>query len=555
MNFKAVIFDLDDTLFDCSGQLVKSARKRAAKALIESGLPLTVLQAVKLQEKILKKDPAADVPDKICSMYRLPDKMLAIEAAHKAYNSDDVGKIRPFNDAVSTLKELRRLGLKIAIVSSGIHSRQLKKIDALKIKPLIDFIAIHDIEKGVRKDESFKKVLRRFNAKPEDILSVGDRPHSEIKICNSLGMSTARILKGRFTKLRPLNELQEADFTVKNLGELIPIIKSGSVKGNGKSLKIVAIGGGTGLPTVLQGMKNLTENLSAIVTVTDSGRSSGKLRKGLGILPPGDIRNCLVALSTQEKFLLDLLNYRFDKGELEGHSFGNLFIAVLAQTTGSFEKAVKKASEILRIKGTVLPSTLQNTHICAKFFDGKIICEEFNLRTYGKSRIKRVFLKPSNAKALPEVVKAIEEADLIVLGPGSLYTSVISNLLVKGIPEAIRKSSAKKVYVCNIMTQQGQTDNFTASMHVRVLQQYLGKGALDFILLNSERPSKKVLSLYRKENAVLVKNDLNKVRKLGVKPIAAKLLEKAPEKKELWQKKYLLRHDSEKLAKALIELG
>lgn len=323
-----------------------------------------------------------------------------------------------------------------------------------------------------------------------------------------------------------------------------------------KCPNIVCVGGGTGQAAVLRGIKKYPANITAVVTVTDSGRSSGKIRREQGILPPGDIRNCLVSLACSEKILKDLFQYRFRGGDgLDGMSFGNLFIAALTKITGSFDKAVRETSKILAIQGKVLPSTLQDTHICAELDDNKIIEEEFNIRRPNKRPIAKVFLKDKGVKSSPECIDALLKADLIVLGPGSLYTSVICNLLIKDIQLAIKKSKAIKVYICNLMTQPGQTDSYTANKHIEEVVRYLGKDVLDYVIINREIPDKKLLNrYYRDEGATLLQADIKGIRDLKVTPIVRNIVDKAHEKMELWQKQDLLRHDPNKLAKILIKL-
>jgi uncharacterized cofD-like protein len=249
--------------------------------------------------------------------------------------------------------------------------------------------------------------------------------------------------------------------------------------------KIVAIGGGTGLSALLRGLKEHTGNLTAIVTVADDGGSSGRLRRELGVLPPGDFRNCIAALADAEPLMTRLFQYRFSEGSgLEGHSFGNLFIVAMSGVTGNFEQAVRESSRVLAVRGQILPSTLANVTLCAEIEGADTVRGESNIGQ-SKARIRRVFLQPDNVQAHPEAMRAILEADLIVLGPGSLYTSVLPNLLVDGIRRAIRASSALKVYVCNVATQKGETDNFTVVDHAEALLENAGEGLFDLVLVNS----------------------------------------------------------------------
>lgn len=249
--------------------------------------------------------------------------------------------------------------------------------------------------------------------------------------------------------------------------------------------RVVAIGGGTGLSTLLRGLKNYTGQITAVVTVADDGGSSGRLRAELGILPPGDIRNCITALATAEPLMTRLFEYRFKNGGgLEGHSFGNLFIAALAEVTGSFEKAVLESGRVLAVQGQVLPATLENIQLCAELETGEVIRGESKIPKH-QGRIRRVFLTPPDPPAYPAAVEAILDADLVVLGPGSLYTSVLPNLMVSGIREALRATRALRVYVCNVATQKGETDNFTVADHVRTLVDQAGSDIVDYVLANS----------------------------------------------------------------------
>jgi len=249
--------------------------------------------------------------------------------------------------------------------------------------------------------------------------------------------------------------------------------------------KVVAIGGGTGLSILLRGLKEYTSNITAIVTAADDGGSSGRLRQELGILPPGDVRNCIVALADAEPLMTKLFQYRFSHGSgLEGHSFGNLFIVAMTGVTGNFEEAIKETSRVLLVRGQILPSTLSNVTLVADTENEETI--------YGESRIsergvplKRVYLHPPNAQAHPEALRAILAADLIVVGPGSLYTSVLPNLLVEGVRQALLSSPALKVYVCNVATQKGETEGFSVADHMRVLEEHVGRGLFHVVLANN----------------------------------------------------------------------
>lgn len=255
-----------------------------------------------------------------------------------------------------------------------------------------------------------------------------------------------------------------------------------------KGLHVVAIGGGTGLPSVLRGMKTITRNITAVVTMADDGGSSGKLRREMGILPPGDLRNNLAALSDDEDMMTRLFQYRFGEGNLGGHSFGNLLLTALSDITGNMEDAVGVASRVLAITGRVLPSTLHNVNLRAEIRlpNGQLeqVHGESNIpEVHGK--IERVFLEPSNAKVLPEVTRAILGAELIVIGPGSLYTSILPNLLVRGLVDALWVTSAQVVYICNIAQQPGETDGYSVADHILALEKHVGAGVIDFVLANN----------------------------------------------------------------------
>jgi uncharacterized cofD-like protein len=308
--------------------------------------------------------------------------------------------------------------------------------------------------------------------------------------------------------------------------------------------KIVVVGGGTGLSNLLRGIKRYSSNITAIVTVTDDGGSSGKLREELGILPPGDIRNCLVALADTEPLMEKLFQYRFDtRTGMAGHSFGNLFIASLSEITGDFEQAVKESSRVLAVRGRVIPSTLENAILCGENRSGEIIKGETRI-TASPERIVRLFLEPENCAPVPEAISALLEADMIVLGPGSLYTSIIPNLLVGGIGEAIRNSKAIKVYVCNVMTQPGETSGYSAAEHLEALNLYLGEEVVDYIIVNNQEIKEDLIKKYQEEGAQPVNIEMKRLLELGVKVIARPLIHETD----------FVRHDPDRLAQTIFAL-
>ena len=309
--------------------------------------------------------------------------------------------------------------------------------------------------------------------------------------------------------------------------------------------KIVVLGGGTGLSVLLRGLKEFTSNITAIVSVADDGGSSGRLRNQLGMLPPGDVRNCMVALADKEALMEKILNYRFKQGdELAGHNLGNLFLAAMADMYGNFEEAVRQMSRVLAIRGKVIPSTLEHVVLKAELTDGSIIRGESNI-SKAERAIKEITIEPEKAEPLDEALEAISEADAIILGPGSLYTSVIPNLLVSGIPEAIKKSKAMKIYSCNVMTQPGETLSYTAGDHLEAIYRHAGWGLADYILVNDQPISDQdLLKKYIMDGAEQVEIDFTRLNKLGVKVLSKPLLDETK----------LLRHNSRALATIIIEL-
>jgi uncharacterized cofD-like protein len=326
-------------------------------------------------------------------------------------------------------------------------------------------------------------------------------------------------------------------------------------------LRIVSIGGGTGLSTLLHGLKPFTPmfrqregraaaphpsvGITAVVTVTDDGGSSGRLRREFDVLPPGDIRNCMLALSEDEALLSRLFRYRFPSGRgLKGHSFGNLFLAALSHVTGDFAAAVKVTSEVLAICGRIYPSTAENVVLEARLENGSVVCGETQIsRT--RSRIREVRLKPSRCRPHEETLEAIAAADLITLGPGSLYTSVIPNLLVQGIPEAIARSAAVKAYFVNLMSQPRETAGHTASDHVRAVLEHSGCNLLDCVVLNNRPVSPVMRKKYAARRASVVRNDLFKIGHLGLTIIERDLLQEAD----------VVRHDPDATAAVAMELA
>jgi uncharacterized cofD-like protein len=304
-----------------------------------------------------------------------------------------------------------------------------------------------------------------------------------------------------------------------------------------KGPRIAAVGGGTGLSTLLRGLKKYTDHITAVVTVADDGGSSGRLRRELGVLPPGDFRQCIAALAEAEPLMTELFQYRCDQGTgLDGHSFGNLFIAAMSGITGNFERALRESSRVLAVRGQILPSTVENVTLCAELDDASFVEGESKL-PHGPAPIKRAYLRPSDAAAFPEALKAIAEADLIILGPGSLYTSIMPNLLVEGIASAIRQAKGTKIYVCNVASQPGETEGYDLTKHVKALESHVGKGLFTYVLANDH-----LVALPEQWGVNAIDVDGASLNLPGLRVITADVIDEARP----------TRHDPSKLAAAIM---
>jgi len=325
-----------------------------------------------------------------------------------------------------------------------------------------------------------------------------------------------------------------------------------------RSLRVVALGGGTGLSTLLRGLRrhvsapgagpdpnSAISDLAAVVTVTDDGGSSGRLRQDFNMLPPGDLRNCMVALSEEEDLLSRLFTHRFKTGNgLKGHNFGNLFVAALTEITGDFAQAVQLASKILATRGRIYPATTANTTLVAKMDDGTMVRGETNI-TASKQRIAELTLVPPNPAPLPETLEAIERADLITVGPGSLYTSLITNLLVRGVPSALAKARGQRVYICNLMTQANESLGLTASEHIEKIYEHTRTPVFDYAVVNTGEFSAETLVRYAAEGAAPIVADVERVEKLGVRCIAG----------DFASEENVVRHVASRLADTVLELA
>lgn len=309
--------------------------------------------------------------------------------------------------------------------------------------------------------------------------------------------------------------------------------------------KIVAIGGGTGMPVLLRGLKQLPVDLSAIVTVADDGGSSGKLRTELAMPAPGDIRNVIAALADAEPMLIDLFQHRFKDGNgLSGHSMGNLLLAAMTSISGDFYNGIKEISRVLKVKGNIYPIANQNVVLHAEMTDGEIVTGESNIPLANK-QIKRVFVSPLPVKPLPDAIEAIKQADLIVISPGSLYTSVMPNLIVPEIENALRDAPGKVVYVCNVMTQYGETTGYTAGDHIQAIHDHIGVDIVSTIVVNNSAIEQDIRENYAEEHAEPVVYDISRLKSLGLEVIEADIIDHHQRK---------LRHDTHKIAKLLYEM-
>lgn len=306
-------------------------------------------------------------------------------------------------------------------------------------------------------------------------------------------------------------------------GDAFDLVRSARVAGR----KITVLGGGTGLSTLLLGLKEYTDNITAVVTVADDGGGSGVIRRHFGMLPPGDIRNCILALANTSSTMSALLNYRFTDSFLEGQNFGNLFLLALNGISPSFEAAVERMNQFLAVTGRVLPVTNRDVALKATFENDAVVYGETEITGKKKKSglaIKKMELEPGDVDALPSVIEAIGEADIIVLGPGSLYSSIIPNLLVNGVSEAIKRSSALKIYALNIMTQEGETENYTATKHIEEINRHARGSIIDVCLYNSEMPNKKMTENYKDENSVPLVPFASELLPLGIKLFGANML-------------------------------
>jgi 2-phospho-L-lactate transferase/gluconeogenesis factor (CofD/UPF0052 family)/FMN phosphatase YigB (HAD superfamily) len=546
---RAVIFDLDGTLFDLT-PLVLAARRRVAGLLHEGGLFATASYALKRINDLerrhgpyyssspyyfafydLAKAACRDRPEAVADLVRRHDRPdpdtdpveRVVRVLEQVYNADDVESIRPYPDVPQALCELREAGCLLFLVTFGRAARQRNKIQRLGIEGRFDRI----VNEGPPSHAYwFEELQKEHGLLPHQVAVVGDRARDEVRAGNRLGMHTIWLRRGRYSDDEPL-EGDRPHHTVRFVAQVPTLLHLARRGKDPDHLRTVVIGGGTGLPTVLRGVKTYAKRPTAIVAVTDTGASSGRIRWNLGVQPPGDIRNALTALADPERVspgLFRVFHHRFPSDEKQAGIFkndhiGNFLVAALTQQTGDFQKAIDIASEMLHVQGLILPASVDNVDICAELSTGEHRYTEWMVRKPGKPPLKRAYLvhnrtileevarkggvlrrvedpvsgqveiharsgkalraASNGVRASPGAVDAIAEADIVVIGPGSLFTSVITNLLVPDIRRAlVARDRGKTFYVCNITTQPGQSDGFRASDHVKAIQDHLsGEGA------------------------------------------------------------------------------
>ena len=598
-NTRAIIFDLDGTLFDLD-PLVQAARKRVARHLYVHGFFASESYALsRINDLELRHGPyyssspyyfafydiakalQRDKPDRLAAYinrqrpnHRSLEDTDSIEAfvaeLEYVYNSEAVEDVKLFPGAVQTLQELRGADCLLFLVTFGRTLRQKNKIDLLNIAPYFHRI----VNQGPPShDYWFAELIKDHKFSPEEVVCVGDRAKDEIRAGNRLGCTTVWMRRGRYAEEEP-GEGDRPTHQIRLLPQLSTLIHLARMDKDPRRLKVAALGGGTGLPIVLRGIQTYTDNPTAVVAVTDTGASSGRIRWNLGVQPPGDIRNALTALADRRRVshgLTRVFQHRFPDSEREAGIFrndniGNFLIAALTQQLGDFQKAIQTAGDMLRIRGEVFPATNQNVDICAELENGEQRYTEWMVRKTGKSPLKHAYLvangeilrelqqpggalyrkddsqtgqvevhaRPgrdycparNEARAPRGAVQAIADADIVVLGPGSLFTSVITNLLVPDIRRALcARHHGKTFYVCNIVTQPGQTDRFSASDHLRAILRHFQErhsGFLDHMLVQDPeafhspggRKWRPVLNAYLNDGKEPVSCDPDEIRPL-----------------------------------------
>jgi uncharacterized cofD-like protein len=518
IKFSCVIFDLDDTLFDSTGTLQAPAVQKVVESLAaQASCPFGEAEAREafgnFERSFGSRRNLCQFLNELVSLGKLSQE--GAQQAKRAYNAGGgVDTIELFEGAAEVLKEVREVGLKIGIITSGDRERQLAKVNQLGLEALVDAVVIDTVDSNSASRSStvslgtIEECIARLraldggqNCSARSCLVVGDRVHGEIKQANILGCVTARLRHGKYSTILPATLEETPDYDISKLGQ-VPGLLSMPHSKQRVLTKVVALGGGTGLSSLLGGLREFGQySLTGIVTVFDSGRHTGKLRQQTALPAMGDIRKTIASLSEAGELMQQLVEFRFrgeQYGEMDGACLGNLILAALTELQGGdFGKGVAEASQILKLGGVVLPVTLESTQICAELEDGTKVCKETQVRRVGtaeapKAPIRRVFLgheepesgrseSQGHKKVVPNTgvraheaaLAAINDADFIILSPGSFYTSIIANLIVPGIAEAIMSSRGKVVYIANLTTQPGQTDGLDFEAHLGRLSSYL----------------------------------------------------------------------------------
>lgn len=631
-NARAVVFDFDGTLFDLA-PVVKAARKRVATLLFSNGFFASRSYALNRIEVLERKhgpyyssspyyfaffDIAKaifkDKPDQVRGFLDErntdPDAdpvEALVGEMERVYNAEEVEDIRPYPDVLHTLRELRIAGYKLFLVTLGRSRRQRNKIDRLGIAPYLDRI----INEGPPAHAYwFSELMESHALSPDELVVVGDRTHDEIRAGNRQNLTTVWLRRGRFSRETPALG-DRPDYEIKYLAQLSTLLHLARLGKTPDQLKVAVIGGGTGLPTVLRGLRPYTHHPTAVVAVTDTGASSGRIRWNLGVQPPGDIRNALTALADPAQVsqgLFRVFQHRFPNSEQKSGIFkndhiGNFLVAALTQQLGDFHAAIQTASDMLHVQGTIYPASTDNVDICAQLTNGEHRYTEWMVRKPGKPPLERAYLVSNTAllreldregSALERMVdpetgqveirackgrdvglaqnrisaprgalQAIADADVVVIGPGSLFTSVITNLLIPDIQQAlIDRTRGKTIYVCNIVTQPGQTDHFRASDHLEtILRHFPGDqraGIIDHILVQDPRvfqtPKSRawhpLLEQYKRDGKILVACDSETLDAMGAWTRADFVEEFQPEATERGVGDFIS-HDPAKVADAI----
>ena len=593
--FTCVLFDLDDTLFDSTGTLQASALEKVVDSL--SAAPSCPFDTQAAREAINAFERSfgsrrniLEFLEELVSLGKLSQD--GARAAVDAYHAGGgIDQIELFADAAPMLRTLREQGFLLGVITSGQRERQQTKIAQLGLAPLVDAVVV-DVDGDVTASITHCLTLLQSSAgadrpqcTPRSSFVVGDRVFREIKAANRLGCATARLRHGKYGDILPAGAAERPDYDIEHLAQVPGLLSLGTPAAKREQPRVVALGGGTGLSALLSGLRQFPYELTAVVTVFDSGRHTGKLRQQTALPAMGDLRKCIASLSEGGELMQRLVEFRFrgeQYGEMDGACLGNLILAALTKLKGGdFGQGVAEASQILKLAGRVLPVTLESTDICAELENGVRVCKEDQVRRVGsaarpKAPIRRVFLGHEEGGAVVEnerveahaaALLAIRHADVIILSPGSFYTSIVATILVPGVAEAIAASRGKVVYVANLTTQPGQTDGLNWEAHLERLTHYLARGKeratddiwapFDFVIASNTVATRPVSPPQRGGGgaaaASLPSSFVGQMIAPGPESLSnPKLILEDVMQRSLtqeWNKDVMLRHDPEKLAK------